>query len=237
MANAPPPAICAPLTPAQREAGEIPAARIPRLPDRAADLAGFTPRGWKVVARLAPDLDGDGRADLAAVLMGDDPRCRIPADNGSGGRFDANPKILLVALRRGGGLARQAANARVIPRRSDPYMDDPLEGGGLTAANRALRLTLGSWRSAGGWATFTATYVFRWNGRTFALVGYDRDHLQRNSGQTEKTSVNFLTRRAKVVTGWMEDDEPERTRWKPLPAQVVPTLESMGDGLDYRPGL
>lgn len=231
---APPVAICPPQAAAQRENGDIPVARIPRLPASAADAKGFVMPGWRIEKQLSADLDRDGRADLVAVLKGADPACRIATDEGRE-PFDSNPRILMVALARGGRLMLQAANSEILTRRSDPYMDDPFEAGDLTVRNGAVRVGLTSWRSAGGWSTFTAHFTFRWDGRVMALIGYDRDHLQRNSGETEQISVNFPTRRARIVTGSMEDDVPERTVWKTVPTQPAAALQTLGDGLDYEP--
>lgn len=240
MAALAPIAICVAMSGAQLEASDtgVPLAKIPALADSAATLEGFVPRGWKIEKRLSADLDRDGQPDLIAVLQGQDAKCRVPAGaTGPGETFDSNPRILMVALRRGARYVLQATNGGIITRRSDPYMDDPFENGGLTVAKDVMRLKLSSWRSAGGWETFTASYAFRWNGKTFALIGYDRDDLHRGSGETKQTSVNFLTGQAKVMTGSIEDDQPGPGRWKPLPRQIVPTLDSLPDGLDYEPKL
>jgi hypothetical protein len=88
----------------------------------------------------------------------------------------------------------------------------------------------------GGWTTYTSTLSFRWNGRRLRLIGFDRESLQRNSGETETISANYLTGRARITTGSMEDDVQDRTRWRQL-APRADSLETIGDGLGFEPTL
>jgi hypothetical protein len=214
----------------------VPPASIPKLPAVAVSAKGFAPPGWNVERSLSGDLDGDGRADLVAVLKGADKKCRVRVGPDRA-PLDSNPRLLLVAFARGSGYALQLANPAAIARQEDPYMDDPLANGGLAIRDGVVRLRLGSWRSAGSWGTYTNAFAFRWDGRAFRLIGFDRDHLQRNSGETEQLSVNFLTGKAKITRGSSADETPDRVRWTSLPRQVVPTLETLDDGLAYQPRL
>jgi hypothetical protein len=214
----------------------IPEIVEPRLPPKAASAGAFAPPGWRVERTLEGDLNKDGRLDLVAVLKGDDPKCRITTEL-TPDPMDTNPRLLLVAFAEPGGYALAVANAAVIPRREDPYVDDPLEIGDISIRGGVLRLKLGHWRSAGGWGTYSNTFAFRWDGKAFPMIGFDRDHLQRNSGETEKISVNFLTGKAKIVTGSMKEGVREIVRWTDLPRQTVPNLETIGDGLSYEPKL
>jgi hypothetical protein len=229
-------ALCIALS--QPYAGDLPALRapMPKILSMAASAAGFAPPGWTVEHAVRGDLDRDGKPDLVVVLKGVDPRCIVRTENAAG-TMDTNPRLLLVAFARKPGFALAGANAKVIPRIDDPYMDDPFNADALVIRNGALRLGLTFWRSMGGWTTYTSTLSFRWDGRRFALIGYDRETLKRNSGETETISVNFVTGRAKRTTGSMEDDVADSTRWKRLPAQKAPDLASIGDGLAYEPKL
>lgn len=100
----------------------------------------------------------------------------------------------------------------------------------------AMRLGLTYWRSMGGWTTFSSTLSFRWDGAHLRLIGFDRESLQCNSGETEMLSVNFLTRRAKTVKGSMQDEVVDRTTWHRVTGQGE-TLEMIGDGLAFEPQL
>ncbi|WP_305172792.1 hypothetical protein [Sphingomonas aurea] len=177
------------------------------------------------------DLNRDGKPDIAAVLKGADPNCIVHIE-GISTPLDTNPRVLLVAFGQAGGYRLQLANAAVIPRIDDRYMDDPFAPDALTIRGDVLRLGLSYWRSMGGWTTYTSTLAFRWDGARFRLIGFDKEALQRNSGETETLSANFVTARVKIVTGSMEDDVASKTRWQRT-KQVPASLETIGDGLAF----
>jgi hypothetical protein len=216
--------------------GAIPPVSTPWLPAEATSAARFAPQGWQVERHLTGDLNKDGRPDLVVVLKGADPACRVTTELASE-PLDTNPRLLVVAFRTARGYTRRVASAAVIPRRNDPFADDPLEIGGLSIRNGVLCLRLGHWRSLGGWGTYSNKLSLRWDGAAFRLIGFDRDHLQRNSGETETLSVNFLTGKARIATGSMQDDVEEKVLWKAVPRQATANLETFGDGLEYEPKL
>lgn len=208
---------------------------MPALPKPgrvSASAAGFAPPGWKVERSVAADLNKDGRGDLVAVLRGADADCVVAPDR-AGGPLDTNPRVLIVAFGSGAKYSLRVINAVVIPRLDDPYSDDPFGDDGLTVRGGVIRLRLGVWRSAGGWATSTNTLSFRWDGARFALIGFDRDYTHRASGETELFSANYLTHRARITSGMIEDATPGKVRWKTLPAQALPTLDTIRDGLEF----
>ncbi len=231
-------AICIALSaPATPYAGELPALRSPdaKILLHAASASGFAPRGWTVERAVRGDLNADGRPDLAMVLKGIDPACIVKTDTATGS-LDTNPRRVVIAWGTGSGFERRIVNASVISRLDDPYTDDPFESGDMTIRNGVLRLGLSYWRSMGGWTTFTVKLSFRWDGTQARLIGYDRDVLQRNSGETEKLSVDFVTRRVRTVTGSFEGDVTT-TKLTRLPPQNPETLATIGDGLAYMPVL
>ena len=208
----------------------------PKLPASAASAAGFAPRGWKVERAITGDLNRDGRPDLAVILKGTDPKCVVPTEN-AGGSPDTNPRLLLVAFAGKAGFTLQLANATVIPRTDDPYMDDPLNLDDFAIRGGVLRLALNFWRSMGGWTTYSSTLSFRWDGQRFPLIGFDRETLRRNSGETETLSVNYLTGRTVIAKGSIEDDARGTSRQQRIPVQKTASLETFGNGLDYEPKL
>ena len=214
----------------------IPPLAEPTLPVTAPSAAGFAPAGWRVEREIRGDLNKDGRPDLVAVLKGVDPGCVIRTELSSE-PMDTNPRLLLVAFGTPQAFTRQVANTAIIPRQEDPFVDDPLDNGDLSIRAGVLRLKLGHWRSAGGWGTYTNALAFRWDGSAFRLIGFDKDHLQRNSGETEKLSVNFLTRRARIATGSIADDAAEKAIWTTVTGASPPPLETFGDGLSFEPEL
>lgn len=214
---------------------DVPPVRYPGVPAHAATAAGFVPAGWTLEYRIEGDLDQDGRADLALVLRQQDPRNIIEHDGFGPSPYDSNPRILAIAFARPSGYVLAAQNHTLIPRPDSPVLSDALaEGTGVSIQRGALRVGLYSFSSAGSWSMGTTTFTFRWQEGDFALIGYDRDSMMRNSGQTEGLSVNFSTGKVKLTEGSMQDDK-EQVRWQTLRDRRRWTLDSVGDGWAFNP--
>lgn len=215
----------------------LPAVHVPTLALQAPDAHGFVPPGWMLEQQAVGDLDADGAPDLALLLRQRDPR-NVLRNAGLGeSEFDTNPRVLVVAMRDGTGYRRVLQDHGLIPRREDPVDDDYVQGDDALAIARGnLRVRLHAWRSAGGWGTWTNTFTFRWQQGCLRLIGFDRSHLQRNSGQTQDTSINYLTGRASVAEGSMEDDavHARRLRIGKTPPRC---LQDLGNGMDFDPAL
>jgi hypothetical protein len=229
-------AICiAAVQPKAEYDGAPPALRkpAPSFPANAATPAGFAPRGWKVEKAVKGDLNRDGRPDLALILQGADANCVIQPE-GKPEPMDTNPRVVLVAFGTSRGFVRQVVGSRVIPRIDDPYMDDPLIPDAFAIRQNVLRLGLTWWRSMGGWTTFNSTFAFRWDGKRMRLIGFDQDTTQRNSGETEKLSVNLVTGIVKTTKGSMEDDSVRTVSSRRIP-QNLQALDKIDNGLGYEP--
>ena len=216
----------------------IPAAPYPALPRQAASAEGFVPPGWQLEAQAKGDLNGDGAEDLALVLHATDPNNVVANPDGLGvDKLDTNPRILAVVFARNAGYELALENHALIPRRTDPVMDDPFDSvaaSGLEVARGTLRLRLGVFASAGSWSMSTIATTFRWQNGRFELIGYDRTETNRGSGEIEGLSINYLTRRAKRSQGTIESDA-EKSRWETLPRGPLLSLDEVGDGLEFDP--
>lgn len=221
------------------QALDIPAVSYPPLPRQAVAAEGFVPPGWTLEAKVEGDLNGDGKADLSLVLHATDPKAVVANPDGLGeDPLDTNPRILAVAFAKaGGGYELALENHALIPRRTNPVMEDPFDStaaSGLEVARGTLRLRLGIFASAGSWSMSTTAMAFRWQNGRFELIGYDRTETNRGSGEIEGLSINYLTRRAKRTEGTIESDA-EKSRWETLPRRPLLSLDEVGDGLAFDP--
>ncbi len=225
--------------PAAAQDLEIPEVRYPMLPGEAPGADGFIPRGWAIERRAEGDLNADGLADLALVLRARDPRNILANDEGLGENpFDTNPRILAVAFARPGGAGYRLAvqNHSLIARRSTPVQVDPFgeEDSRFEIARGTLRLSLHLFMTAGGWTMGNSTFTLRWQDGALRLIGFDSLHTQRNSGDTESLSVNYVTRRVRAGTGHISHDT-ERVRWRRLRPGPLLAIEQLGDGMEFEP--
>ncbi|MET0247469.1 MAG: hypothetical protein ABW182_12020 [Sphingomonas sp.] len=220
---------------------ELPPVTYPALPATAADAEGFVPNGWTLETRQSGDLNGDGLPDLALALKQRDPKNILPNEGGMCREtIDTNPRMLAVALaRRTGGYRLVMENHTLIPRYDSACADDWFDpdgqsGGGLTLVRGTVRVRLGRFMNAGGWSSGSSDFVFGWRNNGIRLIGFDYANLQRNTGETQKLSINYLTRRVQIVRG-MIDSEKTRTSESTIPARPLPTIDQIGNGMEFDP--
>lgn len=198
---------------------------------------GFVPKGWKLEKTATGDLNGDKITDVAIVIHSDDPKLIVGKSEGDLGRdtFDSNPRSVIVALGKKGGVYRLiGANHVLIPRVDDSVIDDPFEMQDITIKNGVLTLSIRLWSSAGSWSTSSTAFTFRYRDGGMWLIGYDNDHIHRGSGDQTVTSVNFLTGRMSVGEGSIEHDRV-KTRWTRIGIQPLTRFDAVPNGWKFDP--
>lgn len=207
----------------------------PSFPAGAASEAGLVPPGWKVETRLAGDVDGDGRSDLVLLIKGADRGCLVAEQDIYGSRLDTNPRAVVVALAGPGGYRVAASNDSLIPRHLAPQVEDPLENGGVTLENGALKVSVHYWSSMGSWSIAHRDFTFRWRGGRLVLVGFDVLDARRNTGETEERSYNYLSGRLKTSLGAFDEDRPKSIRWSTLRKAPLRAFADLGDAWEFEP--
>lgn len=211
----------------------VPAVTYPELPREAAELAGFVPSGWKLETTSGGDLNRDGLADAALVLRMNDPGNLVATDWDPEQKYDSNPRMLVVVFaRKSAGFELAASDHQLIPRLENQNQDDPFDE--VAIANGTLRVKMHLFMSAGGWQMGGSAFTFRWHDGAFKLIGFDRDSVMRNSGETEQVSINYLTGRKLVKTGNIGSDE-QRSRTLSIARKPLIDLAEVGDGLMFDP--
>ena len=192
------------------------------------------PRQWKLTDKAVGDLNGDGVQDAALVLWMNDPRNRIHPSFDPKTRYDTNPLMLVVLFgSKSGGYDLAAANHKLIPRRVNPNQDPPFND--VVITHGVLRVKMHEFLEAGGWRSGTCSFAFRWEQGALRLIGFDRDAIIKNTGATEKVSVDYLARRMATTTGTMAGDVEDHTETTVLPKKPLLTFDHVGDGLMFEP--
>ncbi|MDB5432584.1 MAG: hypothetical protein JWP35_3700 [Caulobacter sp.] len=215
----------------------IPPVEYPKVLPYADTPEAFVPDGWKVDLRAEGDLNGDALPDVAVVMRATDPRNVLNNKGGFGpDPFDSNPRMLLIAFRQEDGrYSLELLNNTLIPRATEPERSDVFEDVDPPAISQGVfKIGLGYFSSAGGWGMGRKSYTFRHQHGGFMLIGFDSLNVERNSGEMNEVSVNYLTRKVKLTAGRIDSDA-EKVRWKALPRKPLLWLSDIGDGLDYEP--
>ncbi len=212
---------------------EIPAVSMPTIPAQASSVSGFVPKGWQMEAKAEGDLNGDTRPDAALVLHMNDAANRIHPSYDQTITYDTNPRMLVIAFgSKGGGYRLAASDHTLIPRLENPNQDEPFDS--IAIANGALKVKMHLFMSAGGWMMGDTSLTFRWIDDRFRMIGFDRDAIMRNTGETEKISINYLTGRKIVTTGSI-DGRADRPKTTTLPKKPLLRMDQVVDGLYFEP--
>ena len=212
---------------------EIPPVSYPAIARDGASIEAFVPKNWKLEAKATGDLNGDKLPDAALVLHMTDPANMVASDWDPNRKYDSNPRMLVVLFaREGGGYALAAVDHELIPRLANQNQDEPFDEVAINGGT--LRVKMHLFMSAGGWEMGGSAYTFRWQDGAFKLIGFDRDSVRRNTGETEEVSINYLTGKKHLKRGDIGSDkettQPVKIAKKPLLA-----LGDVGDGLMFDP--
>ncbi len=213
---------------------KIPPVRYPALPRHSATLTGFVPKQWRLTDKAVGDLNGDGFQDAALVHVDGRPPQPHPPVVRPKTRYDTNPMMLVLVFgSKSGGYDLAVANSKLVPRRTNPNQDPAFNG--VAIAKGVLRVKMHEFLEAGGWRSGTNSFAFRWQDGALRLIGYDRDAIIKNTGATEKVSVDYPARRMVTTTGTMAGDVEDRTETVTLSRKPLLTLDQVGDGLMFEP--
>lgn len=176
------------------QSDEQPAINYPALPQLVATVEDFVSPGWTVVSKSQGDLNRDGRADVALALW-----TEKATKSESNDERRTTPYRLVIALaERGGGYRLVVDNKSLIesPGYTGAY-EDPLDDDALKIVRGSLdisrELLRGHYR-----------YRFRWSDGAFRLIGYE--YGGSDGACITLTSINFLTRRAKIQVMPINED-------------------------------
>jgi hypothetical protein len=225
--------LAVPASAHQLDHEDLPPVEFPPIEASAANVDGFVPRGWIVDGQATGDLNGDDRQDVALVLKMDNPANRIAPSWNPEASYDTNPRMLVVVFaRRSGGYVQAAVDHRLIPRLSNPHQDDPFDE--VVITTETLRVKMHLFMSAGGWEASGSSYTLRWQDGAFKLIGFERDTVGRNTGETTEVSLNYLRGRKELKAGNIGSDQ-QRSRVVHVGKKRLLRLSEIGDGLMFDP--
>ena len=198
-----------------------------------ANYKSFVPKNWKILENVQGDLNQDEQADIALIIEDTNPD-NFVANAGLGTDvLNSNKRKLLILLKQANGYQLAASNS-TLPTEGDvesPCLADPLgESEALSIQKGVLKIHLHYWLSCGSWYVTNHIYAFRYQDRTFKLIGYDVNDFHRASGDITARSINFMTNKVKTTTGeneFAESTQPIKVQWSTLKRRYALKLEQV----------
>lgn len=193
------------------------AAGAPAIPESVSGAEGVVPRGWKLLASAAGDLNRDGKPDLAVALSQVEPALVAHEDD--------RPRILALYLRGKEGRLRRSATSQAVLLRANQggVWGDPFESLAIERGAVVIRHYGGS---AHRWGY---VHRFRLQEAEWKLIGETRVSHHTLSHFRRERDHNLVTGLVLVTEHPEEEKAPEtRQAYHELragPAAKAPVLD------------
>lgn len=180
---------------------------FPTIKTNAKNIKEFVPKNWRVLETAWGDLNHDSKKDVVMVLQSMDPGNKTLT--GDSTKVDGNPRILVIAFKDSltnvYHLVLQS-NTFILTH-DQPAADEPFQG--MKISNDMVQFNFHVWAKDSA-RTCNCSYKFRYQNARFELVGYDAVGMKQASGEMEKVSINFCTKKMSVLkTNIDEKSKPE----------------------------
>lgn len=203
------------------------------FPEKAKNIDGFIPKGWKTILSAKGDLNNDKLEDVAIIIEKTDKANIVKNKNLGSEYLNLNPRILLVLFKQKNGSHILASKndkgfIKSAGDKENPALMDTLDN--ISIKNNILKIKFNYFLSAGSWSVTQNTYTFRFQNKKFELIGFDNNSYMRNSGNQEEFSINFSTNKLKITTGGNMFDEKAnkpKEEWKTIKTNKKYVLDEM----------
>lgn len=177
-----------------------------KLPQSAATIAEFVPRGWMVEAQVEGDLNRDSIPDLAVTLVE-----QLPANADKNNPPERQRALLILFKTANGKFSRAAlANKVLLCTRCGGAFYGIAETPTTVEINNGVIIVK---QDYGSREVTEETYRFRFEpeSKRFAFIGVDLKSYDRANGQTLNESTNFLTGVKLSAKGQMAENADKET--------------------------
>jgi hypothetical protein len=170
----------------------------PSIKSTGLSITDFVPAGWTILDSAYGDLNKDAINDAAIVIQHIDSVSLINSLEDS---VLTQPRILIL-------LFKNAANNKFtlieqsnsfILKHDNSILDDPYQG--ITINKGVLKIEFHLFYNMGSWYSTSSTYKFRFDRKTFVLIGADLSTIHRATLDYEDYSYNFLTKKRSYTKG------------------------------------
>lgn len=193
----------------------------PVLKTSGKNVEEFTLPKWFIKDSAQGDLNGDKRPDLAVVLEYKDTIQELRPD---GFENWGSPRILVVLLRS----AKTAGYDLLV--QNNTFITRYGEGGMSSDAYKKVRISKGILQLDVEFVRGGAAYKFRFQHNDLYLIGATTGGV--SGGIVENFDVNFLTKKAKIEKGSLEEDKWQ-TKWVNISIKQLRRLREMKMMFDW----
>ena len=185
-------------------------------------IVEFVPTGWTILDSAYGDLNKDGSKDAVIVIQHNDS---ISLVNSLEHTVLTQPRILLLLFKNAVNnkfTLNEQSNSFIL-KHDNSIMDDPYQG--ITIDKGILNIDFHLFYNMGSWYSTFSTYKFRFDGKTFVLIGADISTIHRATLDYEDYSYNFLTKKRSYTKGNDQSGTKKKTL-KPFALTSLKTFKT-----------
>ncbi|UEG51119.1 hypothetical protein LK994_06485 [Ferruginibacter lapsinanis] len=185
----------------------------PIIASHGKNIADLIPKNWVLLDSAKGDLNNDHMNDLCLVIKYKDTITLVKQSENYSDTILSQPRILIISFYNASSKQYDfvAQSNTFILSHDDPYMEEPYQG--ISISHQVLKIDFQIFMNMGGWGASNNSYKFRYQGNQFILIGADCNAIQRNTGEMENRSYNFLTKKVKIEVGNVSSDK-SKVKWR-----------------------
>lgn len=208
---------------------------LPELRAKGRSMQNIIPTHWKILSKASGDLNGDGNEDIVFAIESPIEKKYVYRDGSDSDTLHINPRVLGIYFgKRHGKFKKELQSNTFIINRNKPNMDEPFKGLQILP-NGDLQIDFYIWpcRECTSWSSHE--YIFRFQNKTFELVGYEESIENRVSNEGTSYSIDFENRTLKIITETRnEDDEREyKETLQKFELDHIKTIQSLGKPFEW----
>ena len=189
------------------------------MKEQGTSVEDIVPQGW-THDEVTGDLNKDGLADLVIVTRSNQEDNMFTREDGYVYNFN-KPVLAIYFAEANGQLKLWKQYDEVLQPNTDICINE-IE---LQITDRGvLRISTSMECSMGSWTTSSVNFSFRYQNGDFYMIGKETNSLQRNSGDVEVVSENYLTWKRQVVKSHISDEKPLSEKWTRLQRRPLEKL-------------
>ncbi len=199
------------------------AASAQTLAESGNTIKELVPEGWEFTYATG-DVFKHGREDLVIVATPNDPDNMTTRDDGYVYNFN-QPLLGVYCVNNDGEYVIYRQYDGVIPARTSEYVSMDVT---VKINSGVITFNVSSFASAGSYQTPSHDYVFRFQEDDIYLIGEEMESFSRLTGEAEKTSINYLTRKQWISKYNMLDEPSVNANkvWSKIPKRTLRRLGS-----------
>ncbi|MFY0713755.1 hypothetical protein J1D01_08780 [Seonamhaeicola sp. NFXS20] len=208
---------------------------LPELPAKGRSMQNIIPTNYKILSKASGDLNGDGYKDIVFAIESPIEKKYVYKHGSDSDTLHINPRVLGIYFgKRNGKFKKVLQSNAFIINRNTPNMDEPFKGLQILP-NGDLQIDFYIWpcRECTSWSSHE--YLFRFQNKTFELVGYEESIENRVLNEGTSYSIDFQNKTLKMITETRnEDDEREyKEALQKFELDHLKTIQSLGKPFEW----